>query len=68
MTDQPVREGSSGQSGAANVASAANMMPPPGSSAPLARGKPAGTRLGFFEPIGSRGCVAGGGAGYLSPP
>ena len=58
MTDQSVREGSSGTPGAAPAG--ATIMPPADPSAPLlpqASGKPAGTRLGFSNYLGLAGAL-----------
>ncbi|NEH33229.1 ABC transporter permease, partial [Rhizobium leguminosarum] len=53
MTDQSLREGSGAKQGGAA------MTPPPDPSAPLASGKPAGTRLGFSNYLGLAGALLG---------
>ncbi len=61
MTDQSLRETSGGKQGAgarcSNTGAAGNVTPPADPSAPLASGKPAGTRLGFSNYLGLAGAL-----------
>jgi ribose transport system permease protein len=59
MTDQSLREAAGGKQGGtdANANASANVVPPADPSAPLASGKPAGTRLGFSNYLGLAGAL-----------